>query len=225
MHTVVFDLDDTLFAEEQFVRSGFRAVDAWLKEKRGVAGFAQEAERLFAIGRRGKIFDEALLALKQPADPELIVQLVRQYRDHQPTLKLFEDAYEILEWVDGRFRLALLADGFHATQARKIEALGLRTRIPVQILTDALGREFWKPHPQGFLRIMAELPGEQSGYLYVADNPRKDFVAPRQLGWKTVRIRRTSGEHRDYEPGATEAPDAEIGSLIHLKSLIRPILD
>ena len=30
---------------------------------------------------------------------------------------------------------------------------------------------------------------------YLGDNPRKDFTAPRRLGWRTARVRRAEGEH------------------------------
>jgi putative hydrolase of the HAD superfamily len=40
----------------------------------------------------------------------------------------------------------------------------------------------------------------QAGYngdecVYVADNPIKDFIGPKALGWGTVRIRRKQGLH------------------------------
>ena len=36
----------------------------------------------------------------------------------------------------------------------------------------------------------------------MADNPAKDFVSPRQLGWRTVRIRRTGGLHAEVAGGS-----------------------
>ena len=47
---VVFDLDDTLFPERQYVLSGFRAVDMWLKEAHGLIGFYDHANALFNEG-------------------------------------------------------------------------------------------------------------------------------------------------------------------------------
>jgi putative hydrolase of the HAD superfamily len=37
--------------------------------------------------------------------------------------------------------------------------------------------------------------------VYVADNPAKDFVAPRALGWATVRVRRAGSLHQRVESG------------------------
>jgi len=57
----------------------------------------------------------------------------------------------------------------------------------------------------------------------VADNPRKDFIGARQLGWRTVRVLRPAGEHAGYSPTPAEAADADITTLLTLKQLLRPI--
>jgi putative hydrolase of the HAD superfamily len=79
------------------------------------------------------------------------------------------------------------------------------------LFTDALGREYWKPHPAGYERIMRELgvAGEQC--LYVGDNVHKDFLGPRSLGWTTVRIVRPGGV---YASSAAARPEAEADRVI-----------
>jgi len=62
--------------------------------------------------------------------------------------------------------------------------------------------------------------GPARGFVYVADNPRKDFIGARQLGWRTVRVRRDGGEHHRYEASVAEAADVEIASLRELPRLI-----
>jgi putative hydrolase of the HAD superfamily len=222
VHTVVFDLDDTLYPESDFVHSGFAAVDAWLLANHGVEGFDAHARALFAAGHRGRIFDEVLKILPAPAD--LVPTLVEVYRSHRPQLRLFSDADAILDWLGGEhLQSALITDGFSQVQRAKIEALGLRSRIGSCIITDDLGgREFWKPHQEAFRRIMAARPGLADGFLYIADNPRKDFIAPRQLGWRTLRIRRPAGEHANYEATPEETSDGDIFTLASLPELLRP---
>ena len=63
IHTVILDLDDTLFPEGAFVLSGFAAVDQWLRTEKGVEGLPQ-ATALFARGERGRIFDQVLAELE-----------------------------------------------------------------------------------------------------------------------------------------------------------------
>ncbi len=222
VHTVVFDVDDTLYLERDFVFSGFAAVDRWLSSERGLAGFGECARRLFAEGLRGRVFDAVLAELRQRAEPADIERLVAIYREHEPVLELQPDAASSLAWAERTFRIGLITDGVAAVQQRKIRALGLEARIACRIVTDEWGREFWKPSPEPYRRVMEQLPGSASGFVYVADNPRKDFIAPRALGWRTVRIRRECGEHVSSIATPAEEAEVEITSLHELQDLLRP---
>jgi putative hydrolase of the HAD superfamily len=57
-------------------------------------------------------------------------------------------------------------------------------------------------------------------FIYVADNPKKDFLAATALQWETVRVRRPEGLHAacDAQPGA--AADIELSDLWHLRDLV-----
>lgn len=222
VHTVVFDMDDTLFPEREYVLSGFKAVDSWLAEKQGVFGFHARAERLFSAGRRGWIFDEALAELGCPAGTSWVPEMLTVYRQHQPAIALTDDATEILDWSAQRFRLALISDGYLEVQRGKSGALGLSRWISCQVFSDEWGREAWKPSERPFREVMTRLPGEPSGYVYVADNPRKDFIAPRRLGWRTIRLRRPGGEHVDYEAQSEEAAERDVTSLRQLRGILAP---
>ena len=80
-------------------------------------------------------------------------------------------------------RLAILSDGRSVTQRLKINALGLGS-IPIFLSEDY---QSVKPGVERFLAIEQEWPG--SRYVYVADNPVKDFVSPRARGWLTIGAR------------------------------------
>ncbi|MGQ9635778.1 MAG: HAD family hydrolase, partial [Bryobacteraceae bacterium] len=60
---VAFDLDDTLYLERDYVRSGFEAVGEWAKERLGIGDFTQRAWRWFQQGRRGDIFNQVLVEI------------------------------------------------------------------------------------------------------------------------------------------------------------------
>lgn len=220
LHTLVFDLDDTLYPERDFVASGFRAVDLWLKECHGIQCFHETAGKIFEQGRRGRIFDEALLLLGIEPKAELVAGMVTAYRVHEPRIGLFPDAQEILGWAAPRFRLGLITDGYGEVQAGKIRALGLDKTIDCRVITDEIGREFWKPSPEPYRRVMDRLSGPAEGYLYVGDNAHKDFIGARSLGWRTARIRRPLGDHSAYAGGPAESADHEIQSLLELKKLV-----
>jgi putative hydrolase of the HAD superfamily len=54
--------------------------------------------------------------------------------------------------------------------------------------------------------------------MYIADNPAKDFIAPFDLGWKTVRIKREGGLHRELH--CKQAVDMEIESFDQLSDRV-----
>jgi putative hydrolase of the HAD superfamily len=215
---VVFDMDDTLYLERDFVMSGLRAADRWAATALGATGLFEATRALFAQGQRERLFDQALISLGMAVEPELIAKLVEVYRSHRPEIRLAEDACRVLarraEW-DG---IALLTDGYQLTQEHKIEALGLRESCDPVITTDSWGRDYWKPHSRGFLAIQRCFEQPPASFMYVADNPLKDFLAPRSLGWKTIRIRRPGGLHADLTAAPGHDADLTISSLDELAS-------
>jgi putative hydrolase of the HAD superfamily len=214
IRVVTFDLDDTLYLERDFVRSGFAAVGAWLATERGVRGFEACAWRLFEAGRRGDIFDRVLPRLGIAPDGALVRRLVRVYREHLPTIRLEAAAADLLARLGGRCQLAVLTDGFHETQRRKITALGLEARCRPIICTDLWGREHWKPSPKGFLHIQEALDAAPERCVYIGDNPAKDFRAPKELGWRTLRVCHPQGEHaRASAASSLDDADATVTSL------------
>jgi len=211
---VTFDLDDTLYLERDFVRSGFAAVGAWLATERGVRGFESCAWRLFEAGRRGDVFDRVLPRLGVDPDGALIRRLVRVYREHLPTIRLEPAAADLLGRLGGRCRLAVLTDGFHETQRRKIKSLGLESTCRPIVCTDRWGREHWKPSPKGFLHVQETLGAAPERCIYIGDNPAKDFRAPKGLGWRTLRLRHPQGEHAGASAASPrDEADATVTSL------------
>jgi putative hydrolase of the HAD superfamily len=225
---LVFDLDDTLYLERDFVRSGFAAVERWFADQQGPPGLAQACRHLFQQGHRGRIFDEALAGLGVAADPSLIAQLVEIYRSHPPDIALAPDAEGYLAGRGDGARNALVTDGPLATQRAKVQALGIEGRFGFIVYTDALGPGRGKPHPAAFERIETWASGlitprETSGGLplvYIADNPRKDFVTPRDRGWLTVQIVRPDRVHRVDAPDENHAAHARIESLDQLDACL-----
>jgi putative hydrolase of the HAD superfamily len=211
---VVFDLDDTLYPEWTYARSGLAAVGDWAKRELGLAGFFERAWHEFEHGERTRVFDHTLAALGREADPAAIAAMIEVYRQHRPDIALAADAKAWLDTITPGTGLALISDGFVAAQTRKVEALGLAARgfEPI-VLTDSWGREFWKPHARAFGRVEQHFGLPPERIAYVADNPTKDFVTPRRRGWATIQILRPDRIHRVDPPSPDHAPDFRIESL------------
>ena len=211
---VVFDVDDTLYLERDYVRSGFDAVGAWLQRDSGVAGFSDQAWRIFCAGGRGNVFDLALSALGVPACDSLVHQLVQVYRTHEPRIELLPDAQACLQSLHGRTTMAIVTDGPAASQRAKIKALRLEEWMHTLVCTAELGEGRGKPDPLAFEIIERRTGAAGAACVYVADNPGKDFGGPISLGWKTVRIRREQGLHARLE--TPQDVDAELSQLSDL---------
>jgi putative hydrolase of the HAD superfamily len=209
---VVFDIDDTLYLERDYVRSGFRAVGAWARQVLGLPDFADRAWAAFESGVRDTIFDAALASGGVEVTPELIAQLVACYRDHVPDIKLLDDARACLDLLrlEPEVVVAVVTDGPLASQNAKARSLALANWSQDVIFTEALGAGFRKPNTRAFKLVEERLGVSGDRCVYVADNPTKDFVAPHQLGWTTIRVRRPHGLHfgaRNGDDIDYEAPD------------------
>ena len=217
---IVFDLDDTLYLERDYVFSGFVAVGDWLMREHGIAGFADTAWRHFSAGARGVIFDACLAELGVTPSPAFVGALVDVYRHHIPHIALQPDAAAWLAAPPPEMKLALLTDGPVASQSRKIAALGLGTSLWPQVVSDAWGSEYRKPHIRGFRLIEQACCAGGSDCVYVGDNASKDFITPRRLGWRTVQIVRPGAIHAGPPVSPAHAADAVITSLAELGSAL-----
>jgi putative hydrolase of the HAD superfamily len=191
---VVLDVDDTLYLERSYVRSGFEAVGRHAAAELGVAGMAETLWSGFEAGVRGDAFDRALEAHGIDPDRDLIAALVRCYREHEPTIELLSDATAFLSRLAPR-PAAAITDGPAVSQRAKVVALGLDRWLDPVVVTSELGEDCGKPSPAAFEHVERVLGVRPDRCWYIGDNPLKDFVAPLERGWTAVRIRRPGALH------------------------------
>lgn len=189
---VVFDLDDTLYPERQFVDGGLAAVAVYLAGKCNLSTqqVLCDMVELFDAGQRGAIFQTVLKNRNVDFDQALIDQAVQVYRQHRPELTLFDDAARALKALGRLKKLAILTDGYLQVQSSKAQALGLDKLVDQIVYTDTWGAQDWKPSPRGFLFLQNHFSVPPERCIYIADNVRKDFVGPNQLGWQTLIVKR-----------------------------------
>ena len=193
---VVFDVDDTLYLERCYVRSGFVAVGRALAERHRVDGVADQLWQGFLDGVRGDAFDRVLRASGIEGGSALVAELVETYRSHRPDIELLPDAVDLLDALDGR-PAAAITDGPAVSQRAKVTSLELHRWMDPVILTAELGPGHGKPDPLAYESVEATLGVAPGRCWYIADNPRKDFVTPLARGWTAVRIRRPLSLHRE----------------------------
>ncbi|UYM16417.1 HAD family hydrolase [Endozoicomonas euniceicola] len=217
---VVFDLDDTLYPESSYVESGFKAVDSYLLEQHEITGFFNTARELFHSGHRGRVFNDTLDALGVEYQLALIEELVNVYRSHLPTIALSSEAKDILDRLSGRCKMGLITDGYRQVQRNKINALGVSDYFHEICVTDELGRDYWKPHEKSYQLMQKTLEVEPEQCVYVADNPNKDFVTPKKMGWLTVQLISETGEYCFTDVTPEFEAEHKINSLPELRQVL-----
>ena len=155
----------------------------------------------FTSGNHTRTFNTALDELKIPYNDEMIKSLIELYRNHKPNLILPAETKNVLDKLTGKYKLAMLTDGFMPAQQLKVRALGIEQYFQQIVYTEELGRQFWKPSPVGFEKLIEGLNEKPQNMAYIADNQAKDFIAPNQLGMVTIRIIRTNRIHPESTPG------------------------
>ena len=153
-----------------------------------------------------------------------IPDLVAIYREHAPTIDLLPEMKTLmLELKAKNVPLGVITDGPYVSQRAKADALNVERYADCVILTDTWGKEFWKPHPRAFEEASKALGLPHDNLIYIGDNPSKDFVAPAQLGWQSVRLHlreqlRFDLNYHDY--GTHVRPTREVKSITGLREFL-----
>ncbi len=211
---VVFDLDDTLYPERQFVLSGFNAVGSWLRERMTCpCEPARRMVELFDSGHQHRVFNQLLAEWGCPQADDWLPQMIECYRTHKPDIALHPDASRAIERWQRSFQLALISDGPLETQRNKIEALCLGSQLKPIILTDRWGEAFRKPHVRAFEYLQQATGCQGPHCVYIADNRLKDFVAPNLLGWRSICVERQDGIYAAAQAPCGGAPESHVSTI------------
>lgn len=183
LDAVIFDLDDTLYSEKEYVRSGYRKVAEHF-------GQPELAEQLWTVFKRGgRAIDEVLEANGLEVHKE---EALRIYRFQEPEIHLYPGVAEMLDQIRRTKKVGIITDGRPEGQRAKLHALGIQ--VDKIIVTDELGGVgFRKPNEMAF-RLMQEkflIPFENM--IYVGDNLQKDFIAPESLGMRSAYFKNPDG--------------------------------
>jgi len=203
---IVFDLDDTLYDEIDFVKSGFREVSEYLEDEKYFDFMWEE----FLKNGSGKIFNKLIDKFNLDISLNKLIEI---YRFHFPDIYLSKESKKILEFTTN-YKTALISDGHYIIQQNKYKALKLDLDYP--IFTDFYHTK--KPELKPFLMVMDKFKDEK--YIYISDNPKKDFLTPKELEWVTIRFKNPKGIYKSFENNA----DFEVNSREEILEKLKEIL-
>lgn len=186
---IIFDLDDTLYAERDYVWSGYREVAKTLPQ------IPDALDILWTAFREGKPAIDTLLESAGIYAEELKRKCLETYRKHEPVIEAYGGIREMLiELRQKNVKIGILTDGRPEGQRAKISALGLNELVDEIVVTDELGGEmFRKPNDIAFRVMQRRLGVPFNQMLYVGDNLKKDFTAPTKLGMRFVYFNNPDG--------------------------------
>ncbi|URZ00963.1 Pyrophosphatase PpaX [Clostridium felsineum] len=219
---VIFDLDDTLYNEMDFVKEGFKCVASFLSRKYHLdeKKLFEDILEILKLKGRGKIFDTLCKKYNIKEDIKTLVEI---YRKTSSPLQIYDDAKEVLESFNGKYKMGVITDGKASVQWNKINNLGIEKYFDKIIVTDDFGEKFWKPSEFAFIEMIKFLGCKACEAVYVGDNPRKDFIGARKVGLYTVRIIREQGDNMCLEAEHGYEAHNSINNLMELSSIIKNI--
>jgi len=183
---IIFDLDDTLYSEKQYVQSGFENVAKLFPE---ISDANQKLWKYFEEGLPA--IDEFLI--REDIYSEILKkQCVTRYVEHKPKLELFTGMIPMFLRLRGKGKkLCIITDGRVTAQSNKIDALHIKEFFDEIIITDqlagnALPFAFRKPNIVAFEIMKTRLQIPYSKMVYIGDNKNKDFIAPNKLGMESI---------------------------------------
>ena len=183
LEAVIFDLDDTLYSEKDYVQSGYRKIAAHFEKP-------ELANQMWSIFLRGgKAIDEVLEAngIAGRKDEALYV-----YRFQEPDIQLYSGVAEMIARIHETKKVGIITDGRPEGQWAKLRALDIC--VDEVIVTDELGGiSFRKPNKAAFRLMQERMHTPFEKMCYIGDNTEKDFIAPEQLKMRTIWFRNPNG--------------------------------
>lgn len=189
---VVFDLDDTLISEKEYIKSGYRHIagiieDRFVMDKNQVFDDLLRLFKVSPLNVFNRLFDKYQIEYSN----EMILDLVKEYREHFPDIQFYNDVIPCLSELKRLgLKVGIVTDGYAIAQRQKLKAVQADKYFDEIIVTDELGRDYWKPHPRAFEIIREKFKVNFDEMVYIGDNPEKDFHISRTYPIKTVRVLR-----------------------------------
>ncbi|WP_185956457.1 HAD family hydrolase [Changchengzhania lutea] len=195
---VVFDLDDTLYNEIDFLKSAYAEIAKKISNEVDVKQELIFDKMLFYYGNNKNCFKEILNEFKSLCSTS---DLLFIYRNHKPNITLLPDRLLVLNHLKKLgVPMGMITDGRSIQQRNKLRALGITDFFSEIIISEEFKRE--KPDIKNF-KYFENIFGNAQ-YYYIGDNVRKDFISPNKLHWTTICIKDNGFNIHSQNTGAVD---------------------
>jgi putative hydrolase of the HAD superfamily len=187
---VLFDLDGTLYDSEQYYLGAFREIASYIADTYNLSEI-KIYQRLATIWRSKTsmypyLFSDFLKEFRLNMNVQSIIAMFNSYKGK---LHPYRSVVPIIKNLKNmHYMIGIITDGDHRRQKRKIENLGLTSMIDASIFTKDFNTNKLKKKPFNVaLRLLSCKPEHA---WYIGDNPILDFKGAKEIGIKTVRLKK-----------------------------------
>lgn len=181
LKAIAFDLDNTLYNQDDFELYAFREIAQKLSELYGKTPdkYFDHLKKLYFLGVKSRTFDTMMSSVhgELPVDWEEAMQKVvlPTYRASTPPLKLFPEAEIILDTlIKKEYKTALITNGNELIQNRKIDLLGIRHYFDKIYISDSYSPPARKPDLRMFEDFLKDFSILGLEAAYFGDNEDSD---------------------------------------------------
>ncbi|WP_424962346.1 YjjG family noncanonical pyrimidine nucleotidase [Ekhidna sp.] len=196
---IFFDLDHTLWdydrsAQETLLEIfvNLELAKSGITEKKFVNNFYEVNDKLWMKYNDGLIdrdyiknerFNEVFLTSGIDADKS---KMASTYFLSNCSMKpyLMDDAITALNYLDKRYELHIITNGFLDAQNRKLNSSGIAKYFKVMVTSECANSR--KPSPEIFEYSLSEAGASKSDSIMIGDNPRTDIHGAKTFGMKTI---------------------------------------
>ena len=225
---IFFDLDRTLWDFEKSAEETFLEMfEVNELKKKGVASFEEfravyknHNDQLWAQYRKGEIEKEVLsvqrfvltLAEFGINDMELAKKLGHEYITLSPLkTNLFPYTHEILQYLQDKYELHLITNGFEEVQQVKVDASDLRKYFKNLITSEEAGHK--KPDYRIFQYAFDKANTNASESIMIGDDLKGDILGAKAIGMDQIYVNFTNYEH-------CQVITHEVDSLYKIKEIL-----
>ncbi|GAA0434849.1 HAD-IA family hydrolase [Lentibacillus halophilus] len=217
---IIFDLDDTLISERGYIKSGYYHIARLLSNR-----YNEDEEKLYNLLSElfndnpryifNRLFDKLGIAYTKSD----ILEMVNEYRNHSPRISFYSDVLPFINLLKKRYiKTGIITDGYANAQHQKLKAVQANNHFDEIIVTDDLGKNYWKPHPMPFEIMKEKLNVSFDEMVYIGDNPEKDFYISNIYPIKAVRIIRNDSVYKNASYYKAVQASFKINSLSDLNT-------
>ena len=218
---IFFDLDHTLWDFEensaQTYTKIFRDRDIQLNVPKFLNYYKIINQRYWKLYRNDKIDRDALRYgrlkdtfdfLKYQVSDSTIHFLADEYLNTLPLFnKLFDGTHELLTYLEPKYELHIITNGFSEVQTSKLENSGIKKYFDQIITSESVGVK--KPNPKVFEFAMDSAKAKASTSVMIGDNWEADIMGARNVGMQVI--------YCNFENQSVDESIPSVTSLLEIK--------